>query len=283
MPLCSSVRHHHRHPSLPPPTTEHHHMHFLRRIPSRIYKPFNVVYPFPTAFVDCLSGYNCLVYEVGYREENILVVGDLADRNLALALDPPKLKQPGTLLLLSPWVDLSDSHTTLGSSILTNSASDYDIYEPSPSWPQTAYLQPHGYGIADFNEYISPASLLLGVRSQVVGSYRGWPKTCLAAGGADLLFDEIRTLKEDMGNDMGKDLLDIERKDASYDSVLWEWHEPERSETLADIEKWLVILSIETLCRSIVIAFLLRNSDNYHNYIFKFAFRILYVNAANTG
>ncbi|KAH8825995.1 hypothetical protein DL96DRAFT_1682022 [Flagelloscypha sp. PMI_526] len=92
-------------------------------------KPFDVVHPFPTALIDCLSGYHYLFHDAGYREENIIVVGDLAD---------------------------------------------YDIYEPSPCWPQTAYLQPHGYGIADFNEYVSPASLLLGVRLKVVGSYRGF-------------------------------------------------------------------------------------------------------------
>ncbi|KAH8825960.1 hypothetical protein DL96DRAFT_1817375 [Flagelloscypha sp. PMI_526] len=88
-------------------------------------KTFHVFHPIPTALIDCLSGYHCLVHDVGCREENIIVVGDSAD---------------------------------------------YDIYGPSPSWPQTAYLQPHGYGIADFNEYIPPASLLLGVRSKAVGS-----------------------------------------------------------------------------------------------------------------
>ncbi|KAH8825987.1 alpha beta-hydrolase, partial [Flagelloscypha sp. PMI_526] len=198
-------------------------------------KPFDVIHSFSTALIDCLSDYHYLVRDTGYREENILVVGDSAGGNLSIALtrylwvlDSPQLKQLGALLLLSPWVDLGNSHATPGSSILTNSASDYNISEPSPSWAQTAYLQPHGYGIADFNEYISPASLVLGVRSRVIGSYRGWPKTCLAAGGAELLFDEIRTLKEDKEDDMGKDLLYVEKKDASHDWLLWDWHEPER-------------------------------------------------------
>ncbi|KAH8798573.1 Alpha/Beta hydrolase protein [Flagelloscypha sp. PMI_526] len=212
-------------------------------------RPFDVVHPFSTTLIDCLNGYHYLARDAGYGEENIIVVGDSAGGNLSIALtrylwvlDSPQLKQPGALLLLSPWVDLGNSHATPGSSILTNSASDYVIYEPSPSWSQTAYLQPHGYGIADFNECISPASLLFGVRSKVIGSYQGWPKTHLAAGGAELLFDEIRTLREDMENDIGKDLLYIEKEDASHDWLLWEWYEPERSETLADIEMWLVTL-----------------------------------------
>ncbi|KAH8798591.1 hypothetical protein DL96DRAFT_1672475 [Flagelloscypha sp. PMI_526] len=107
----------------------------------------------------------------------------------------------------------------------------------------TCYLrQPHEYGIADFNETMSPASLLLSIRSEVVGSYRVCPKMCLAAGRAELLFDKIKTLKEDTEKDMGKELLLTENKDASHDWLLWDWHEPERSETMADIERCLVTL-----------------------------------------
>ncbi|KAH8798063.1 hypothetical protein DL96DRAFT_1565110 [Flagelloscypha sp. PMI_526] len=155
-------------------------------------KPFDVVHPFPTALIDWLSGYYYLVYDVGYREENIIVVGDSAGGNLTLALN--------------------------------------------------RYLRPHGDGTAVFNEYVYPVSLLLGVRSKVVGSYSGWPVACLAARGAELLFDEIRTLEEYMENVMGQDLLYIKKNDASHGRLLWELHEPESSETLADNEKWLAAL-----------------------------------------
>ncbi|KAH8825968.1 hypothetical protein DL96DRAFT_1682014 [Flagelloscypha sp. PMI_526] len=77
--------------------------------------------------------------------------------------------------------------------------------------------KPHEYGIADFNETMSLASLLLGILSEVVGLYRVRPKMCLAAGGAELLFDKIKTLKEDTEKDMGKELLLTENKDASHD------------------------------------------------------------------
>ncbi|KAH8798578.1 hypothetical protein DL96DRAFT_1824627 [Flagelloscypha sp. PMI_526] len=164
-------------------------------------KPFDVVHPFPTALLDCLSGYHSFVHDVAEREENVIVVGDSA-ASLQIQL-----------------------LTTISTNVL-----------------QDGPKKPHEYGIADFNETMSPASLLLGIRSEVVGSYRVCPKMCLAAGRAELLFDKIKTLKEDTEKDMGKELLLTENKDASHDWLLWDWHEPERSETMAAIEQCLVTL-----------------------------------------
>ncbi|KAH8826002.1 hypothetical protein DL96DRAFT_1817401 [Flagelloscypha sp. PMI_526] len=45
-------------------------------------KPFDVVHPFPTTIIDCLSDYHHLIHDVGFTEENIIVVGDSAGENL---------------------------------------------------------------------------------------------------------------------------------------------------------------------------------------------------------
>lgn len=94
--------------------------------------------PFPAALIDALAGYNYLVNVVGFAPEDILVVGDSAGGNLALAMTrylveyasqlsealtahPP----PGARLLLSPWTDLSTAtHDNPNASYYTKRSTD---------------------------------------------------------------------------------------------------------------------------------------------------------------
>ncbi len=72
--------------------------------------------PFPAALLDALAGYAYLIDEVGFEPADIIVVGDSAGGNLALALvrylieEDTKLAPPGALILLSPWADMGNSH-----------------------------------------------------------------------------------------------------------------------------------------------------------------------------
>ncbi len=132
--------------------------------------------PFPAALLDALAGYAYLIDEVGFEPADIIVVGDSAGGNLALALvrylieEDTKLAPPGALILLSPWADMGNSHKEdpLGSPY-TNQNSDFpnspralarglEFMPTIPSWPLRALTASDFAGNTPF---ISPASLYL--------------------------------------------------------------------------------------------------------------------------
>lgn len=211
--------------------------------------PFAEEHPFPTALLDALAGYDYLVGVMGYRPSNIIVVGDSAGGNIALALTRylvenegttkvPLPGPPGLLLLSSPSVDLSNSHLTPGSSALTH---DMDILGGFYGDPKRvpyrtyAYIGPFGFGMASCNRYISPASLssLMQVR------FKNFPRTFIAAGGAERFLDLIRTLRDRMVKDMGEAHVTYhEADDAIHDYLVFPWH-PSRAATLTAVQKWL--------------------------------------------
>jgi acetyl esterase/lipase len=223
--------------------------------------PHKPAHPFPTALLDALSGYYYLVHERGFKPENIIIEGDSAGGNLTLALTRylctnattvPGLPGPsGGIILLSPWSDLSGSHDSTGSSALTLHASDYLSYPSSepPLHPKIgpeflgyhirSFLGPHGIDGAQHNEYISPASKHLSTTDSLFRFSNGvsWPTTFLTAGAAELLWDQVRTLKDRM-KENGVDIEYVEKPDATHDWVSFEWFEPERSETLGEISAW---------------------------------------------
>ncbi|KAL4063638.1 Alpha/Beta hydrolase protein [Scleroderma yunnanense] len=206
-------------------------------------------HPFPTALLDALAGYNYLVNVIGYNPSNVIMVGDSAGGNLALALvrylvenkDTTNVSlpsPPGGLLLLSPWADMGDSHDVPGSSAFTNKG---DIVEDMtkehsfPSYAKRAYLGPYGMGMAAFNRYISPASL----NPQVNVRFTGFPRTFIKAGGAERFLDQIRTLRNKMVADIGKDMVTYyEAPDAVHDYLVFPWH-PACPSTLKAIQHWL--------------------------------------------
>lgn len=206
-------------------------------------------HPFPTALLDALAGYNYLVSIVGYNPSNIIIVGDSAGGNLALALvrylvenkgtrDVPLPSPPGGLLLLSPWVDLGDSHDVPGSSAFTNEGDimeDMTEYAGFACYAKRAYLGPYGLRMAASNRYISPASL----HPLANARFTGFPRTFIQAGGAERFLDQIRTLKGKMVADMGEDQVTYyEATDAIHDYLAFPWH-PACPPTLKAIQQWL--------------------------------------------
>ncbi|KAI6034791.1 Alpha/Beta hydrolase protein [Pisolithus marmoratus] len=206
-------------------------------------------HPFPTALLDVLAGYNYLVNIIGYDPRNVIVTGDSAGGNLALALTRylvenkgtagvPLPSPPGRLLLVSPWVDLSNSHAIPGSAAFTN---DVDVLgscyasRECPPYSELAYLRPFGMGMAFCNRYISPASLSPFVQAR----FEGFPRTFIIAGGAERLLDQIRTLRDKMTQDMGASQVGYyEGMDAIHDFVIFTWH-PGRFDALKAIQEWL--------------------------------------------
>jgi len=213
--------------------------------------------PFPAALIDAVAGYFYLVRTVGFDPKDIIVTGDSAGGNLALALvrylidrergdqpNPDGLPaSPGALLLLSPWCDVSNSHDVPGSSWYTCAESDYIVLAKSDrmGYGQTAFLGPFGIAAAKTNMYLSPASRVL------LGSpkgFKGYPKTFIASGGAEVLRDQIRALHSCMKEEMGDEgVVYYEAEDAVHDYLNFGgWQEPEKSQTFKAIAEWVASL-----------------------------------------
>ncbi|KAG2345596.1 alpha/beta-hydrolase [Suillus weaverae] len=209
--------------------------------------PFPKRFPFPAALLDCLSGYNYLVEEIGYAPSDIILVGASAGGNLALALCRYLVEHksllnaefpapPGNLLLLSPWVDVGNSHDWPGSSSLTFNM-DFlgNLNTRSMLYSKQAFLGPYGFGFATLNRYISPASL----HPSVHAHFQGFPRTFIAVGTADRFLDQIRTLRRKMVSEMDEgEVTFFEAQDAVHDYLLFKWH-PHRAATLKAIATWL--------------------------------------------
>ena len=215
------------------------------------YKP--AANPFPAALLDALAGYNYLVNTVGFDPADIIIEGESAGGNLAIAVtryltenqNTPGILlpfPPAGLLLLSPLTDLGCSHTYPSSSFVTNYTSDY-IHPPDHFAAQyciLAFLGPHGLAAAEMNRYISPGSK----GPHVQANFKGFPPTLIIAGGAEMLYDEIVTLKEKMVKDLGESetggkVSFFEAKDAVHAFSIFGWQEPERTEGWKVIAKWV--------------------------------------------
>jgi acetyl esterase/lipase len=148
---------------------------------------------------------------------------------------------PGALILLSPWTDTSDSHDYPGSSSHEFNDSDYvNIINKEISYPKTAFLGPLGMDAAAQNRYISPASL----HPSMNIDFKGFPKTFIVAGGAEVLLDQIRTFTERMLKDLGEENVKYyEAVDGIHDYLPISWHEPERTDTFKALAKWIQTVS----------------------------------------
>jgi len=219
-------------------------------------KPFKTEHPFPTQLLDALAGYNYLVNIVKFAPENIIVVGDSAGGNLALALirylteykgttDVPLPGPPGALVLVSPWVDLSMTHDSIPNGSATKFiSSDYLDNADAVPYSKTAFTGLHGMGAAETNPYISPASL----HPSLIVDFKKFPRTFIVAGGAEVFYDAIKTFKNRMVADLGEGngvkpdegkVRYYEAPDAIHNYLAFLWHEPERTDTLKEINEWV--------------------------------------------
>ncbi|KAI0699538.1 alpha/beta-hydrolase [Cytidiella melzeri] len=201
---------------------------------------------FPAALLDVVCAYNYLVNEVGFAPQNIIAVGDSAGGSLAIALTRYLLENqgaegipqpPGALILNSPWVDLGPSPTDPSSSVYTNIHSDFIAAASSGTEGAIAnYLGPHGLAAAITNPYISPASL---APTMPHVSFKGFPRSFILNSGAEVLCDQIRVLRDKMRADIGENVEYAEFPDAWHDFLVFVDVEPERTEALELIGKWI--------------------------------------------
>jgi acetyl esterase/lipase len=203
-------------------------------------------HPFPAALLDAIAGYKYLVDEVGFAPENIIIEGDSAGGNLALALVrylidnrgtdgiPPV---PGGLILVSPWSDFGPEPTDPQSSIHTCEAADITTpFVRSDGANVLNFLGPHGKEAAVTNPYISPASL---APTMPPVSFDGYPRTFIANGGAEILRDQIRVLRDRMEASKGLKVKYVEPPHVWHDFLMFPVLEPERTDVLKMIRDWV--------------------------------------------
>ncbi|KZT61133.1 alpha/beta-hydrolase [Calocera cornea HHB12733] len=208
-------------------------------------------YPFPTALIDAITSFRYLL-DLGFDPVNIFIVGDSAGGNLALALtrylvEEERLSLAG-LILLSPWCDLTSSHSRPGLSRQMNVEKDVlgSAIDPG-SYATNAFL----CGMSPENRYISPSC------KWIHPSFRGFPRTYLAAGEMEVFLDEIRTLKSRMegaingglvydetpGAPHGEPPLPCHRKarlsPETVDFCVISFMEPERSQLVTRVAEWI--------------------------------------------
>ncbi|CDO76299.1 hypothetical protein BN946_scf184917.g15 [Trametes cinnabarina] len=202
--------------------------------------------PFPAALLDTVAAYRYLVQDIGFEPRNIVVAGDSAGGNLAVALvrylleNPSSLPPPGRLLTMSGWFDLSMSRHSPQSSAVRNAPTDiFNILPPGKLFAEyavTSLRGPMDFEVVKTHRYLSPVSLE--VKPAAEGLFKGFPETYVVAGGAERILDDSLALVEMMKSDAVQVISDIP-PDAVHDFPAFTWHEPERTEVLRRIAQWI--------------------------------------------
>ncbi|MCC6193514.1 MAG: alpha/beta hydrolase [Burkholderiales bacterium] len=132
-------------------------------------------HPFPAAADDCHAAYRWLL-DHGYRARDIVLAGDSAGANLALAtlhsLKRACMPMPACAVLLSPVVDLTMS----GATFATHGRRD-------PVFTLATL-------IALRNLYVKPQQMLDERASPLFGDFRGLPPLLFQTGSEELLLDD---------------------------------------------------------------------------------------------
>ena len=206
--------------------------------------------PFPAALIDAIAGYGYLIDVVGFSPEDIIVSGDSAGANLALALTRYLVENqnkgiaglpapPEALILNSPWVDLTGSDHREGSAVLVNRGVDFlDVTTAEfLGWIRNFVGSTEGHRKEGaYNRYISPAAQIPEMEHL---SFAGFPRTIITAGGHETLHDQVMILKDRMQRDLGDRLAYHEMTEAPHNPLVIPWFEPERSEGLLRVSKWI--------------------------------------------
>ncbi|CCO37734.1 Esterase OS=Acinetobacter lwoffii GN=est PE=3 SV=2 [Rhizoctonia solani AG-1 IB] len=212
--------------------------------------PYPTVAPFPSALLDALAGYVHLTRTLGFKPQNVIMSGDSAGANLALALirylrDSPELGlgMPGGLVVISPWTDPVGTYIdtlTNRSPAVMNSKVDFlklvgmdGNMTSRHEYALRALVGPMSIEDAGRNPYIAPGSSHL----TTGGLFKGFPPTYIVGGEAEALIQEIRVLQSRMKEDC--EVVYDEVLDAVHDFVVFPQWEPERSETFKKIADWI--------------------------------------------
>lgn len=199
--------------------------------------------------MDALSGYRYLIEKIGFAPEDIIVGGDSSGAHLAVVLlrylsieKIPSLPLPRATILLSPAIDWGLTHYDLPFSSMTrNSQTDFVRTVFYSGYTARAILGSLPSDELKTNPWLSPASLEIPSPS---GMFIGFPQTWMMAGSLEQSVDPMRTLRDRLANDIGEENVTyLEYPEATHDLLTLTWHEPERTEALKELRKW-----IQSLC-----------------------------------
>ena len=136
-------------------------------------------HPYPAAVEDALRAWDHLMY-LGYGARDVTVVGDSAGGNLALVLcrrlREQKRMLPGSLVLLSPWTDMTAS---------------------GPSYTERQEIDPMltmDYIKAVRTAYAGGRDLQDPDLSPLLGDFSGFPPTLIQVGTHEILYSDAEQL-----------------------------------------------------------------------------------------
>ncbi|KZO92241.1 alpha/beta-hydrolase [Calocera viscosa TUFC12733] len=188
---------------------------------------------YPTALIDCISAFHYLL-SLKFEPSNIIIAGDSAGGNLALALTRYLLVEEkikvGGLILISPWGDLTTSRDDTKSSRAFNYGKDmFDEIVDAGSWAARAYLG----GESAANAYISPAC------KTIQPTFEGFPRTYLTVGEMEVLLDDSRTLRERLQRAINGALTYEEQPRMPHDVFIFSCMDAERRQIINRIADWI--------------------------------------------
>lgn len=141
--------------------------------------------PYPAALEDVMKAWNYLML-LGYGARDVIVAGDSAGGNLALALTH-KLKEerrllPRGLVLMSPWTDLTSSGKSFEEKAGVDPVLDKEYID--------RMIATYAEGQDVKNPYISP----------LFGEFDGFPSTYIQVGENEILLSDSLRLHEALVN-----------------------------------------------------------------------------------
>ncbi|KAK4047743.1 hypothetical protein OIV83_005251 [Microbotryomycetes sp. JL201] len=197
-------------------------------------------FPFPAALQDAATVYCDLILRKGIDPNKVILIGDSAGGNIALALCrwirlEQKVAMPGGMILLSPWCDPAHSFPeTVSSYVPRPNPEDYLADEPAGRILLVASLLGHHPRDYVSDPYISPASQL-----GPHGCFSKYPQTFIHYSDAERLQKEI----EQLAAGMLRDKVDVNvllTKDGVHDLLMFKyWNETVRDHVWDHIYGWL--------------------------------------------
>ncbi|WP_418926063.1 alpha/beta hydrolase [Dialister hominis] len=153
---------------------------------------------YPAALDDAMTAYRFMLKK-GYKPENIIVFGDSAGGNLALALSAKlkeeKLPQPALLILDSPWTTLETESPSRKESVKR----DLVLGEINPGMFHEINHPTYAKGMNLSDPHLSP----------VYGDLTGFPPMLIQAGGYELFLDDGMKLAKKAAADNVKVTLTV--------------------------------------------------------------------------
>ncbi|MDP9142488.1 MAG: alpha/beta hydrolase [Pseudomonadota bacterium] len=138
-------------------------------------------HPYPAAADDCHRAYRWLLAQ-GYRSNQIVVAGDSAGSNLALAtlhrIKAAGEPMPACAVLISPFLDF----TLSGASVVSNSRRDPVFTLAFAAAIRACYAPPE--------RFLDPAV------SPLFGDFHGFPPLLLQVGSTEMLLDDATRVAE---------------------------------------------------------------------------------------